>query len=230
MPKASKAAPTEAPVADLIGEPLVTKYVPLRTAVLWEKNPKEHDFGAIIQSIEENGFVDPPKFDAMLEALVYGNGRAQGCMMMFDEGKPRPRGVLEDAEGEWYIPIHFGVDANSKRAAERFAIDHNNLTLIGGRFGPNDLLRMYDEQRYKDVLKDLAADDLLPITVDREDFDALLRMDETKGDGEGSGDGGDKGGGEQKHMILIECADEGEQTSLLERLIADGLKCRALVS
>lgn len=158
---------------DELGERLEMRYVPLRTAVLWEKNPKQHDMGAIIQSIEQNGFVDPPKFDSALGAIVFGNGRTHALQLMVRNQQDRPRGIVE-VDGEWHVPVIFGIDADSQAAAVRFAIDHNNLTLLGGNFGPNDLLRMYDENLYREALRGLADEDMLPITVDGEDLEALF--------------------------------------------------------
>ena len=51
---------------------------------------------------------------------------------MRQEGKEAPRGIAVLEDGEWVVPIIFGVDAASKAAAVAFAIDHNNLTLLGG--------------------------------------------------------------------------------------------------
>lgn len=98
---------------ELRGERLEMRYVPLSTAVLWEKNPKQHDMGAIIQSIEQNGFVDPPKFDAALGALVFGNGRTHALQIMARDGKDRPRGILENEGGEWMRP--FAVLSNGEK-------------------------------------------------------------------------------------------------------------------
>ena len=34
----------------------------------------------------------------------------------------------------------------------------------------------------------------------------------------------------EQFLVLVECADEAQQTALLERFQAEGLKCRALLS
>ena len=74
-------------------EKLELRYVPLPLARRWDANPKLHNIGALIRSIELHGFGDPPKYDAALEALVYGNGRTEALELMRAEGKEPPRGV-----------------------------------------------------------------------------------------------------------------------------------------
>jgi len=159
---------------DLHGERITIEYIPLSQAVLWDENPKQHDIGKIVQSIRNYGFADPPKFDAGLGALVYGNGRTHALRMMKQGGEDPPRGILVDGEGNWLTPVKFGVDAGSLEAAKAFAIDHNNLTL-GDAFEVWDVAKIWDEDAYTAMLQELATDDTLPVTVDGDDLDALLR-------------------------------------------------------
>lgn len=155
-------------------EKLELRYVPLPQARRWDENPKRHDLERLIRSIETHGFGDPPKFDVTLGALVYGNGRTEALERMRQEGKEPPRGILRLDDGEWAVPIIFGVDAESKAAAVAFAIDHNNLTLLGGDLGFTDLLQIWDETGLQAVLTEVPdAGDLLA-SLDRPDVDALL--------------------------------------------------------
>ena len=154
------------------------EYVPLSKAVLWDRNPKAHDIGGICQSIREYGFRDPPAYDAALDAVVEGNGRIIALRMMHDQGGDPPRGIGTVGDtGEWAVPILFGVDASSKVAAEAYAVDHNNLTMLGGDFAVWDVARMWDDE-YTAILKDLAEQGRSPVTVDGEDLDALLEGQE----------------------------------------------------
>ena len=169
---------------DLKGEMIEVKYILLDKAVLWDENPKLHDLGSLCESILCYGFVDPPKFDASLEALVYGNGRTIALQAIRDDpasiarlresGLEAPRGILYDAEGNWYVPVKFGVDQASRDVARALAIDHNNLTMLGGDFAVWDVAKMWDDS-YADLLKLAAEADIMPITVDGDDLDALLR-------------------------------------------------------
>jgi hypothetical protein len=178
-------------------EKLKLRYVPLSQAKLWDDNPKLHDIGALMRSIQLHGFGDPPKYDAKLEGLVYGNGRTEALVRMREEGMAPPRGVvaLEDDE-DWAVPIIFGVDAASRAAAVAFAIDHNNLGLLGGNLGFTDLLALWDEEGLQKVLADVPDAGALLASLDSDDIAALLtgpnfqpagaddqsRLDEKRGD------------------------------------------------
>lgn len=155
------------------------EYVPLDKATLWDKNPKAHDIGALVTAIWRYGFQDPPKYDSALGGFVYGNGRTVAVMMGKREGRKPPIGVaVLDGSDEWAIPVVFGNDLPSREVAEAFAIDHNNLTVMGGDgVTPWDLARMWDGEAYRDLLGGLAATDLLPVSVDGDDLDALLNPD-----------------------------------------------------
>ena len=156
------------------GEKLELRYIPLDQAQRWDQNPKRHDIGALIQSIEQYGFGDPPKFDAKLNGLVYGNGRTEALEHMRRDGKQPPRGIAVLDDGDWAIPVIFGVDAESHAAAVAFAIDHNNLTLLGGDLGFGDLLRIWDEPELQAVLEATPDAGELLTSLDQDDVAALL--------------------------------------------------------
>lgn len=156
-------------------EKLTLRYIPLSQATRWEANPKRHDLNALIRSIELHGFGDPPKYDATLGGLVYGNGRTEALERMHAEGKPAPRGVAIDEDGTWLVPVIFGVDAPSKDAAAAWAVDHNNLTLMGSNLGVAEMLSMWDEAALVEVLDGLDDPAELLASLDGPDIDALLR-------------------------------------------------------
>ena len=151
-------------------ERLRLEYVALATVALWDRNPKLHDVGGIIESIERYGFKDPPKFEPHLNdgegGLAEGNGRAICLQMMKAEGREPPRGVLI-VDGDWTVPILFGVDAESEQAAAAYAIDHNNLTLSGGDFDGFEMARLWDDS-YTEMLTGVED---LPVTVPGELLD-----------------------------------------------------------
>lgn len=166
---------------NLNGEQLQLKYLPLEQVILWDENPKKHDVGGLMQSIKRYGFVDPPKFDPQLNGgsggIVYGNGRSE-CVKMIKQDTPNepPRGVLVDDKGEWYLPVLFGLDAESEAVARALAIDHNNLTVAGGDFDLWDYAKMWNQESYAEVLRCLEESEIAPITMSQEDIASYLRI------------------------------------------------------
>ena len=168
-----------------LNDPPRKVWVRVRDAVglLWKDNPKRHDVGSLVQSVQRYGFQDTPKFDALLEnasggqgAIKAGNGRVEVLALMERDGSYElPRGLGLTAAGEWAMPVDVGTDAKSRAEAEAYAIDDNNLTLFGGDLTAFDALRMY-ERDYTDVLQRLAEQDELPVTADGNDLDAMMRM------------------------------------------------------
>ena len=156
-------------------ERLELRYIPLTQARRWDENPKRHDLDALVRSIETYGFGDPAKYDATLDALVYGNGRTEALERMRQAGKEPPRGIGVTEDGDWAVPVIFGVDAKSRAAAVAFAIDHNNLTLLGGGLAAEDLLQICDEEGLQRVLEETPDAGPLLASLTRDDVDALLR-------------------------------------------------------
>lgn len=173
------------------GERLRMYYIPLEEAVLWDENPKEHAISDLIRSIRDNGFGDPPKWDKNLNngkgGLVFGNGRTHAVQWMKHNEEKPPRGVAYNPKTkQWAIPVLFGVDAESEKKAKRFALDHNNLPLLGGNFTAHDMSRLYNPDKYLAILDDLGVQDAMPITVDDEDLSALkLAVNNMFGDDKG---------------------------------------------
>lgn len=149
------------------------RYIRVADAALWEENSKLHDIGGLITSIEEHGFRDPPAWDNKLNAIVEGNGRTTALRLMEKQGRMRPRGVIEDSDGNWCMPVLFGLDADSQAAATRYGIDHNNLTMLGGDFTIFDVAQMWDTSKYIITLESLAEQGEMPTSVDFDDLDYI---------------------------------------------------------
>lgn len=160
-------------------------YVLVDDLVLLDGNPKLHDMGKLSASIVENGFRDPPSWDETLNdgkgGLVEGNGRAECLKMMQDQGQAVPRGIATNSQGLWAVPVLFGCNAHSENAAKRYSIDHNNLTLSGGSFTALDMSRMYRADLYIPFLEGLAKSDDLPGTIDGDDLDLLIKLQQEGG-------------------------------------------------
>ncbi len=164
---------------------LTLRYIPLSAAREWERNPKRHDIPGIIASIRLYGFQDPPKFDTSLNngegGLAHGNGRTHALAIMQANGEDPPRGIAVDDVGEWTIPVIFGNDQPSEAIATAYAIDHNNLTLIGGDFSPMQTVRMWNAREYALLLAEAGAE-TLPTTISESQAATLVSsiLEETK--------------------------------------------------
>lgn len=148
------------------------EYIPLQQFVFWDRNPKQHDIGALVQSIQRYGFRDAAIYDATLKAIVAGNGRGEALQWMLRQKMPPPRGVRVQ-NGEWYVPVQMGVDARTAQEAESFGVDHNNLTMLGGDFTALEISKMWNDVKYLELLGELSTTNLLPVSVGAEELRVL---------------------------------------------------------
>lgn len=187
---------------EVTGDLLQLLYIPLSAfanldEVLAKGNPKKHEIDKLRASITQNGFIDPAKWDETLNGgkggIIYGNGRTEALVALLldmkDGHQSPPRGIgVHESTGEWCIPVKFGVDAESETAAKRFIIDHNLLTASG--LNVVDASVMFETQAYLELLGELKEQDALPLTVNEEDYLALVGS-EDGGDGSRDGSGED---------------------------------------
>lgn len=163
---------------------LALKYVPLSTVAQWGSNVKKHDLETIIKAIRKHGFKDPMKFEPALNngagGIVEGNGRDLALKTMYAQNpKKPPRGITVNDKGEWMVPVLFGVDAVSQAAAESYGFDHNNITMMGGELKLPDIMSLYTDQAAV-MLKNLQANDAMPVSITGEGLDALLESESEK--------------------------------------------------
>lgn len=154
---------------------LEINYVPLSTVKQWDRNPKEHDIGSLAKSIMKYGFQDPPKYDAALGGIATGNGRIETLHKLWEQD-PRaiPRGIGVDPDGNWLVPVVFGNDLPSRQMAEAYAIDHNNLTVMGGHgITTFDMAKMWDMEQYLSLLAE-TIDDVVSVTP--AELELLMRV------------------------------------------------------
>jgi hypothetical protein len=210
---------------------LTLKYVPLSKLTYWEQNPKLHDIGAISASITKHGFRDPLGWDCQLNGgeggIVEGNGRLETLSKMRQQKQPAPRGILE-ADGDWLVPVLFGVDAESEVAAQAFGIDHNSLTMLGGDFTALDISKLYDDS-YLELLENIMVEDAeLLASISGDDWDFLKGL-EDKDEGPISGLDDPGVSYRQKYAVAVYCDDEADQEKAFNNLKAQGYNCKILV-
>ena len=157
---------------------LTLRYIPISQAELFDNNAKLHNLDQIIQSIARYGFKSACKWEGTLNdgrgGIVAGNGRVEALREMERRGDDLPIGIAQDEAGEWCVPVLFGVEAGSEAIARAYALDDNNLTLLGGDFAVADLMKLYDPELLMSELEELARSGDLPITIIEDEFKNLL--------------------------------------------------------
>ena len=145
--------------------------------LLWAENPKLHNIGDVVESIQKHGFQELPKYDRHI-GIKAGNGRIEALAWMEQDGKYElPRGLARIKETkEWVMPLLIGTDAESLDLARSYAVDSNNLTMTGGDFTALDISRLWDQGQYLNVLKHLKLTDNMPVSVDGDDLDLLAKI------------------------------------------------------
>jgi len=190
------------------------EYMDLADLVRAPRNPKQHDLGAIHQSIARFGFVSPIILDERTGRLLAGHGRLDSLQAAKASGdKPPDRIIAQD--GTWRVPVVRGVASKSDQDAEAYLVADNRTVELGG----------WDDAALASLLSDLAAQDALAGTgFDQDDVDVLLKRlgDSTVGQDE-------TGRLKSCWEVLVSCPDEGNQRQLLERLSGEGYECRAMI-
>lgn len=153
------------------GSRLRIQYVLVDEVARWDRNPKRHDLDGLKAAFRKYGFRDAPIFDGTLDALAAGNGRATALQEMQDAGEDVPEGVaIAKDTGKWAMPVQLGLDAETVKLAEAFAIDHNNLTVGGSGLTPLDVASMWEATEYLAVTREIGGD---LITVTQEELEQL---------------------------------------------------------
>lgn len=151
----------------------------------WTDNAKLHDIGSLALSIQRYGFRDPVEYDETLGAIVAGHGRVEALAGMFKNGPSDPNQtwppayLKQDSSGEWLVPVITGAQSISAAEAKSYALDHNNITMMGGDFTPAHVAKTYNAN-YLEILTDLCEQKALPVTVDQDTLEYLIQREERK--------------------------------------------------
>lgn len=130
-------------------------------------NPKAHDLGAIIQSLQMFGYVSPGAIDECSGLFVEGHGRTQATHMMKQQQMKVPDRI-EARPDDWFLPVVRGIEFDTPEKVRAYLIASNRLTELGG----------WNEPALAELLQELAATDtaLLESTgYDGDKLDELLR-------------------------------------------------------
>lgn len=144
-----------------------TVYEPIDALKPHPRNPKDHDLGAIIVSIQRFGYVTPIIVDERSSLVVSGHGRILALQAMRADGQAPPSNIEVNKAGEWCAPVLRGVRFNSDAELDAFLIADNQLTVRGG----------WNEPSLVKMLQSLHDHDPLLMTVtgfDGDDLQTLL--------------------------------------------------------
>lgn len=191
-------------------------YVPLDDVLPALVNPKGHAETEIAHSVSRFGFVEPIVRDERTGRLVSGHGRINELRRRRESGEPPPDGVEVDEQGRWLAPVVGGWSSRDDEEAQAYLLAANQLTIAGG----------WDNRDLSTVLSTLTetAEGLVGTGFVQDDLDRVLRS-------LGTVPVGDAGTYDPAvaFAILVECESESAQRVLLDRLIEEGLTCRAVM-
>jgi len=115
-----------------MSDELRIEYVPLHELVRWPRNPKDHDLGALSQSVRRFGYISPIIVDEGTGRIVAGHGRVDLLSHLKKSGEHLPERVRQGAHGEWLVPVIRGVRFRNEREAEAYLVADNQLAMLGG--------------------------------------------------------------------------------------------------
>jgi DNA modification methylase len=154
------------------------QYYSIDDVELFDRNAKLHNLELIAEAIRRYGLKKPLRWEPELNqgrgAIAAGNGRLEALRMMRSQGEPPPRGVKVTTDGIWEVPILVGVEALTEAEAQSYAIDDNNLSLASAGMSVEQILELWDQRDYADLLQTLEAEGVSPVSIGDDDLAQLL--------------------------------------------------------
>jgi site-specific DNA-methyltransferase (adenine-specific)/site-specific DNA-methyltransferase (cytosine-N4-specific) len=117
---------------EITGE-IRVEWIPINSLGDAKENPKDHDIGAIVESIRKFGFVGAGALiDENTGRKVTGHGREEALQVMFLSGEDIPRGIRIDDKGDWLMPVLRGYAFQDEEEARAFLLADNRTQELGG--------------------------------------------------------------------------------------------------
>lgn len=179
--------------------------VPIGDVERHPSNPRTHDIDAIRESIRASGFVGAIVVQSSTRLVIAGNGRHEAAEL---EGMPVVPVIWHDCDDATATRILLA----DNRASDRSGYDEGVLLALLRDVNDNDGLA-----------GTLWSDDDLQALLDR-----AMEADPDVPDPDGNGGVGNNI--DERFMVVIECADESQQVTLIDRLAGEGLNVRAVMS
>jgi len=186
----------------------------------WDRNPKAHptdNVAAIARSIKRFGFAAPIVAWQSRRQIVAGHGRLLAAQLLYREDPGQL--LATDQPGPGLVPVRFLEFASDAEAAA-LAIADNRLTEANPM----------DDAIVSELLRELKANgaDVSGLGYDNSSLAKLL--DEASKNAPGDEDTSSKLGDGLIYSVVVECTDDSHQAEVLERMEAEGYKCRPLIS
>jgi ParB-like nuclease domain len=137
----------------------------------------------------------------------------------------RTNGEIIGGHTRWKAAKKLGL---SRVPVRYMALDPVEAHLLAIADNKTNELAEWDDKMLGAVLGTMGedVDKLTGTGMSEEELEKLLNPDDTGGDEEG----GSKLNSGLSYAVIIECTDERQQATLLERFERDGLKCRPVIS
>jgi len=132
------------------------EYRRLAELAVWPTNPKRHSVEGISDSMRRYSYTDPIMVDETSGRMVRGHGRREALLALKAASEQPPEHVeLDEASGDWLIPILRGVSFASEAEAEEYVVADNQLVIVGG----------WDEQRLAPILRRILDEKSVPLST-----------------------------------------------------------------
>lgn len=175
----------------------------LTTSTILRATQKKHDIGKIIESILLHGFFQTILVCKRQNSVLGGNGRLESLIWLKQypqdaeniakELKARygpkteinyPPGGITVKNGQWFVNV-LEVETVSDAEAIAINLQDNFSVLDGGDFTALDKTKAFEVDALLEQLETLRVDNFLPVSVDSDDLDLMLReLEERNNDGD----------------------------------------------
>jgi DNA modification methylase len=106
------------------------EYIDITTLKIDPDNPKDHDIGALTQSIGRFGYLNPMAINEETGTLIYGHGRLESLLLGLERNEHPPAHVFARHD-TWYAPVVRGVHLDPDTGLA-YIIADNQMTFLGG--------------------------------------------------------------------------------------------------
>jgi len=99
------------------------------------ENSKDHDMGALSESMARFGFVSPVLINEETGLVLAGHGRLERLRQAMAAEEERPAGIAVDADGMWLAPVVRGIRLGPEDG-KAYTLADNRLVELGGWHEP----------------------------------------------------------------------------------------------